>query len=124
MKIVKWILQSLLALAFLGSGMMKAFTPYADLISNPQMAWANDFSPMFIKTIATLEILGAIGLILPLVLKKLTFFVPISAMGLGATMIGALIVHSNRGESIVPNIVLLVLALSVVWLRKDLLKFS
>ena len=124
MKILKWIVQTLLAIAFLGAGLMKMMTPYQELISNPDMAWANDFSPLYIKSIATLEILRAIGLILPLLLKKMKFFVPLAAIGLGMTMIGAMVVHLGRSEPIVPNVVLLILAVSVVLLRKDLLKFS
>ena len=124
MKIVKWIPQILLAIAFLGAGAMKLFTPYEEMIAQEQMAWAKDFSPAIIKIIGVLEVLGALGLILPMVLKKYPFLVPTAAIGLALTMIGAMIVHLNQGEPIWTNLFLLALCGLVVWWRKDLFKRS
>lgn len=122
MKILIWIVQILAAIAFLGAGLMKLFTPYADLIADPNTAWAEDFSSTQIKIIAILEVLGAIGLILPMILNKYKVLVPISAIGLALTMVGAMVTHLGRGESVIPNVVLLILTLAIVWLRRDFFK--
>lgn len=111
MKILKWVLLILLAVAFIFAGITKIITPYEELVS--QMPWAEDFSSTTIMVIGVLEVLGALGLLLPKILKKYTFFIPISAIAFTLTMVGALVVHLNRGESIVPNLVLLVLSLVV-----------
>jgi len=120
MKIVKWIPQILLVAAFLMAGIMKSFTPYADIVA--QLPWVEDYSPAMIKTIGFLELLGALGLILPIIFKKLPFLVPVSAIGLAFTMVGAMFVHFNRGESIWVNLSLLALCVLVIWIRKDLFR--
>ena len=122
MKIVVWVLQALLAIAFLGAGMMKLITPYADLAADPNMGWVEGFSATQIKIIGALEVLGGIGLVLPMIVKRFQYLVPSAAIGLALTMVGAAIVHISRGEPVVPNIVLFVLAAAVAWFRKDLFK--
>src|SRR4051812_48172568 len=64
MNIALWIVQALLALAFGMAGLMKLTQPKQKLAG--QMAWVEDFAPNTVKLIGTLELLGAIGLILPL----------------------------------------------------------
>jgi uncharacterized membrane protein YphA (DoxX/SURF4 family) len=122
MKIVIWIVQILVALAFLSAGLMKLITPYPDLISDPNMAWAGDFSATQIKLIAVLEILGVLGLVLPMIIKKFKALVPIAAFGLALTMVGAIITHIGRDEPIAVNLVLLVLASLTAWWRRGFLK--
>lgn len=122
MKIAIWVVQILTALAFLASGTMKFLTPYAELAANPGMEWVYDFSATQIKIISALEVLGALGVILPMFLKKYQKLVPIAAIGLALIMIGAAITHINRGEPIIANVVLFVLASLTAYGRKDLLK--
>jgi len=122
MKIVKWIVQILLIIAFFGAGVMKLISPYVELIVQEGMAWAGDFSAMTIKVIGALEVLGALGLFLPVLLNKFKMLVPMAAVGLGLVMIGAMITHIGRGESFFPNIVLLLLAVATAYFRKDYFK--
>jgi uncharacterized membrane protein YphA (DoxX/SURF4 family) len=109
MNVVLWILAALLAAAFLAAGSMKLAQPKQKLAASPNMAWTEDFSPGMIKTIGALEVLAAIGLLL----------VPLAATGLMLLMVGAAITHARRRESraIVPNLVLLVLAVVIAWGR-------
>ncbi|HET7901849.1 MAG TPA: DoxX family protein, partial [Candidatus Nanopelagicales bacterium] len=69
--------------------------------------------------IGVLEVLGAIGLILPGITGIAPFLVPLAATGLALLMIGAIVVHARRGERqpIGANIVLLLLAVFVAWGR-------
>ena len=56
------------------------------------------FSAGFVKTLGAVEILGAIGLILPAVLDIAPVLAPLAALGLGLIMIGAPIVEFRRHE--------------------------
>lgn len=109
MNITLWIAAGLLALTFLGAGTMKVLRSKEQL-AGAGMAWTEDFSAPMVKTIGTLEILGALGLILPALTGILPILVPVAALGLAITMAGAIIVHLRRRETIVPPLVLLVLA--------------
>jgi uncharacterized membrane protein YphA (DoxX/SURF4 family) len=118
MNVVLWIIAGLLAAAFLAAGAMKLAQPKEKLAA-AGMAWTEDFSPVMIKLIGGLEVLAAIGLILPAVLGIAPVLVPLAALGLVAIMIGAAITHVRRGETpmIGVNLVLLALAAVVVWGR-------
>src|SRR5256886_14927035 len=117
MNIVLWIVQILLALVFAMAGIMKVTRPFEKLAEN--MKWAKDVGPRGVRLVGVLEILGAIGLILPAVTGILPWLTPIAAAGLVLTMVGAMIVHGRRGEfsSIWMNIVLLALAAFVLFGR-------
>jgi uncharacterized membrane protein YphA (DoxX/SURF4 family) len=117
MNLVLWIVAGVLALAFLASGGMKAFRPKEQLAAN--MGWVEDFSPAMVKTIGVLEILAAIGLILPAALDIAPIFVPLAALGLVLMMIGAIVVHTRRSERqpLPINVLLLLLAAFVAWGR-------
>ena len=117
MNVVLWIIAGLLAVAFGAAGLMKLTQPKDKLA--PNMAYVEDFSAGAIKAIGALEILAAVGLILPAVLDIAPVLVPLAALGLVLVMIGAAVVHARRGENqmIVTNVVLLVLAAVVAWGR-------
>ena len=115
MNVVLWIVQILLALAFLMAGTMKATQPVDRLAV--RMKWVNAMRPpQLVRLIGILEILAAIGLILPAITGILPWLTPIAAIGLVLTMIGAIIVHTRIGEGsrIAPNIVLLLLAAFII----------
>lgn len=118
MKIVNLIAQILLALAFLGAGAMKLFTPYAQMVDDPNMAWTVDFSELQIKLISIAEILAALGLIIPIFFKKIRAIVPLASSGLAIIMIGAIFTHIGRDEPVVVNIILLLLAGYVTYARR------
>jgi uncharacterized membrane protein YphA (DoxX/SURF4 family) len=117
MNIALWIVQILLALAFAMAGIMKVTQPIDRL--ETRMGWVKDVGPRGVRLIGSLEILGAIGLILPAVTGILPWLTPVAAAGLALTMVGAMITHGRRGEysSIGANLVLLVLSLIVVYGR-------
>ncbi len=117
MNIALWVVQILLAVAFLGSGLMKLTQPKEKIATS--MAWAADFSPTAIKLIGLVEILGALGLVLPAVTGIAPILTPLAAVGLALVMVGAAITHARRGETqmIAVNVVLLLLAAFVAWGR-------
>ncbi len=118
MNVVLWIVAGLLAVAFLAAGLMKLAQPKKKL-ADSGMGWTEDFSDGAVKGIGALEVLGAVGLILPAALDIVPVLVPIAATGLALLMLGAAVTHARRKESpnIVVNIVLLALAAFVAWGR-------
>jgi len=110
MNIALWIVQILLALAFVMAGTMKATQPAEKLAG--RMKWVNALRPQIVQLIGILEVLGAIGLILPVVTGIWPWLTPVAAIGLVLTMIGAMILHTRRGEfpNLSTNLVLLILA--------------
>jgi uncharacterized membrane protein YphA (DoxX/SURF4 family) len=117
MNVAIWVLQILLALAFLAAGITKISQPRQKLATN--MGWVEDFSDPAVRSIGTLEILGALGLLVPALTGVATVLVPIAAVGLALLMIGAAATHRRRGElpMIGINTVLLLLAVVVAWAR-------
>jgi uncharacterized membrane protein len=117
--IALWIIAGLLAVAFLAAGMTKLVKNKQALEADPRQAWAHDFSAGAIKAIGVVEVLGALGLILPAVTGIAVMLVPLAALGLAVTMAGAIIVHLRRGEkqAVVVPAVLLVMSVVVAWGR-------
>jgi hypothetical protein len=114
MNIVLWIVQVLLAAAFLAHGLLLLSPP-------PEVAvQMNAFLPRWFQVfLGTAEVLAAIGLILPGLTRVMPFLVAWAAVGIMVVMISATILHTTRGEysSAATTLVLLVLATFVAWQR-------
>jgi uncharacterized membrane protein YphA (DoxX/SURF4 family) len=112
-----WVAQILLALVFAGSGISKLVQPYEKLAA--QMGYVNDYTPGAIRAIGTLEVLGALGVILPALTGILPWLSPLAAGGLAVNMGGATSTHLRRKEvpMMIFNLVLIVLAMFVVYGR-------
>jgi uncharacterized membrane protein YphA (DoxX/SURF4 family) len=109
-----WVLQVLLAVAFVAHGWLFLFPP-AEMV--PVM---NAFiAPAFRRFIGVAEVVAAIGLILPGLTRVATWLVPAAAAGLMIVMIGAVVVHSSRGEvsSAISTAILFVLVTFVAYMR-------
>jgi hypothetical protein len=116
MNIALWTAQGLLAALYLMAGSMKAFQPDKVRV-NPQMTWAKDRSDGFIRFVGTSELLGALGLILPLVTGILPWLTVLAAVGLAIIQVLAIFQeHLPKKEyNIIPvNVVLLALSAFVV----------
>lgn len=85
-RIVLWIVQVLLAALFVFAGGVKLVMPAAKLTEG------SPFSATFLRAIGVLEILGAIGLILPSLTRTKPLLTPLAAAGLAIIMIGATVV--------------------------------
>ncbi|QBD75081.1 DoxX family protein [Ktedonosporobacter rubrisoli] len=112
MNIALWIVQILLALLFAASGFQKIAQPVEKL--REEMRWAKYMAPAFIRLIGILEILGALGLILPKATGYLPWLTPLAGVGLALTMFVAILVHLRlRLEKTVVPVVLMLLSLFV-----------
>lgn len=118
MNIVLWVITALLTLTYVAAGAMKIAQPKAKLAASGQ-GWVKDFSGSTVKRIGAIEILAALGLILPAVLNIATILMPVAATGLLLLMIGAAITHARRGEipNVVINVVLGILAAGIAIAR-------
>ena len=111
MNIALWVVQGLLALLFLMSGSIKAFTPLATM--RKKMTWANDFPAAFVRFLGLAELLGAIGLIAPAVTGIQSWLTLAAALGLVMVMVSASVFHASRREYQHLGIPLVLLGLSV-----------
>ena len=111
MNTIVWIIQSVVAALFAMTGFMKLATPKDKL--KEKMAWVNEYSDMTIKFIGISEILGAIGLILPLALNIFPILTPIAAVALAVVMLLATRTHLMLKEYKEIGFTLFLFALSV-----------
>lgn len=121
MNIALWIIQVLLALLFLFAGGTKLILPIEVLTS---MGSPNQvhLPPLLIRLIGVCEVLGALGLILPGLLKIRPQLTWLAAASLIIIMIGATVltfVADGIGPAIVPLVVGLLLAF-VAYNRRQL----
>jgi putative oxidoreductase len=114
MNVLLWVLQVLLAVAFLAHGLLLLFPPAA--IVDQMNASLSRASQLFI---GVAELLAAVGLTLPGLTRIQPWLVPGAAAGLMIVMISATIFHIVRGEvsSAITTAVLLLLATFVAYMR-------
>ena len=98
METTLWTVQALVAAIFFITGMTKLTQPRAKMAAGP-MSWAADVTDEQFRTIGLLEVLGAIGLILPGALDIAPVLTPLAAVGLALTMVVAIAVHLRHGEA-------------------------
>jgi hypothetical protein len=98
MNITLWIIAGLLAIAYLTVGKVKIVRPYESIVANRNMAWAEDVAPAGVKVIGGIEIIGALGLILPQATGVAELLTPLAACGLIAFQLGAFVTHARRKQ--------------------------
>jgi hypothetical protein len=90
--VVLWIIQVLLALLFLFAGGAKLVMPIEELTKGTSLPG------LFLRFIGVAEVLGAIALILPGLLRIRPVLTPLAATGLVIIMIGATVVNLIGGQ--------------------------
>jgi len=114
MNIALWIVQGVLAAIYAAAGSMKLFMTAT---AQKQLPWAAERPVGFVRFVGTAELLGALGIVLPLALGILPILTVLAAVGLGAIQVLAVsTVHIPRKElNVLPiNAVLLALAVFTV----------
>ena len=123
MNTVLWIAQGLLAAMYLMAGIMKTFQTAQ---AKERMSGAKERSDEFVRFVGVSELLGALGLILPLVTGILPWVTIFAAIGLILIQLLAIFKeHLPKKEyNVIPvNIVLVVLAVFVIVGRWSLFTF-
>ena len=115
MNVALWICQGFLSVVFAFSGLQKSTRSKASLVASGQTG-VQAYSLPFIRFIATMELLGAVGLVLPWATKILPILTPLAAAGLGIIMLGAARAHARLHEprNVAANFVLLALCIFVL----------
>ena len=117
LQISLWIVQALLALLFIGTGIFKLVTPIATLAG--MWPWAGEY-PTLLRLTGIFDLLGGIGIVLPALTRIKPELTVWAALGCAVLMVSAIGFHLSRGEGAnTPfNIVVLALALFVFWGRR------
>jgi len=110
-----WIVQGLLAAMFLLAGVPKLVMSAAQMTAPGPI----QVPVAFIRFIGVCEILGAIGMILPMLTRIRPGLTPLGAGGLVIIMIGATVINIVNGMAAfaTPTAVLGLMAAYVVWGR-------
>ena len=119
MHLALWIVAGLLAVVYLLSGIGKLIVPKEKLAAFPGGGWIEDFSAGSVKAIGALEVLAAVGLVLPAATDIAPVLVPLAALGLVLIMVGTVIPRLRRHEAkpMVADLAYLALAGFVAWGR-------
>jgi hypothetical protein len=115
--VILWAAQLLLAAAYGLFGTMKATQPLAELAK--MMTWIPDFPPLFVRALGTVEVLGALGLILPSLTRIKPRLTVLAALCILVHQAFAVLLHVSKGEFNVLglNVVLIALAALIFWGR-------
>ena len=114
MNILLWVLQALLAAAFLAHGLLLLMPP-AEIAAQMNAALPRSFWVF----LGVAEVAAAIGITLPGATRIQPWLVPAASAGIMFVMVSATIWHVVRGEisSAVITLVLLVMATYVTYMR-------
>ncbi|MBF6466802.1 DoxX family protein [Nocardia beijingensis] len=116
MTVAYWIVAAALAVFYLYAGGIKVVRSTDRL--RPMMGWIDAVPLGFVRLVGVLEVLGAIGLVLPPLTGIAAQLSVAAAAGLALIQVGGLTLHLRRGEREVIglNLLLLVLAVVATWL--------
>lgn len=117
MNVFLWIVQAILAALFAMSGLGKVLQPKDKLAG--KYPWMEDVSQATVRFIGVMELLGAIGLIVPAAAGIAPVLTPIAGTGLAVLAILAAAMHIRRKEpsGVAVTAILFVLAALVAWGR-------
>jgi len=103
--VVLWIINVLLACVFGIAGLSKLTRSMGSLVQMG-MTWVEETSERMVRSIGAIELLGATGLILPKATGVAPGLTPLAAIGLATVLLGAVVVHLKRAESVTAPMVL------------------
>ena len=116
MHITLWVAQILVAF-FLLTGAALKFQPIEKIAA--MMPWAGQVPATVVRLLGVIDLLGAIGLILPSLLRIKPLLAVWAAIGVIALMVCAIVFHLSRGEASVigVNIFCALIATFIAWGR-------
>ena len=117
MNVALWIVQGLLAFAFIAAGAMKVFANEKDKAMSEKKSGPTGPSRGLITFIGMAEIAGSLGIVLPMATNIAPWLSPWAAVGLAIIMLLAIGFHVRRHESVAVPVILFLLAGFVVFGR-------
>ena len=117
MNVALWMLQGVLAIGFMVTGMTKLFMPIESIAAG--MTWVETVPEWLIRFVGIAEIAGAVGLIVPAATRVKPILTPIAAGALALVIAMATGLHIARGEypNIGVTVVLMILLVGLMWGR-------
>ncbi|WP_025157915.1 DoxX family protein [Leifsonia aquatica] len=109
MLIAYWIVAGLSAVLFFAAGLLKVVRPLPALAASG-MGWVDDYTPTSVRLIGLAEVVGALGLVLPVLTGIAPILSPVAALALAVIMVGAIVTHVRRSE---PPVAAVLLALAL-----------
>ncbi len=97
LNIALWAAQVLLVIMFGFVGFLKLTQPLDHL--TPMMPWVPSFPPLFVRTVGALEMLGAVGIVLPALTRIKPGLTPVTAACFCTLQVLAIALHASRGET-------------------------
>lgn len=116
-----WTVQVLLLVGFgIGAG-MKLLMPIRRL--SAIFSWTGDLPPPFVRGLGLIDLLGGIGVVLPMLTHVAPYLTVLAAIGCVLLQCCAIAFHLSRAErdSLHVNVILLVMAGFIAWGRWNLL---
>ena len=116
-----WVATALLFVLYGIAGTMKTFFPIPRLAT--MLGWPGDLPVWVVRLVGIAEIVGPLGLVLPVLTGILPWLTPLAALGLATIQVLAIGFHARRNESaktLPLNLALLALSLFVLWGRWSL----
>ena len=115
MNVAYWIVAGLLAAFYVYAGVVKVVRSRDQL--RPMMAWVDRMPLPAVRAIGVLELLGALGLVLPPLTGVAPWLALVAAIGLVLLQLGAIPVHlTGEDRRIAMNVVLVLVAAVTAWL--------
>ncbi|MBD2756651.1 DoxX family protein [Spirosoma validum] len=117
MHVILWVVQIILAASLVWAAWMKLAQPIDNL--STMWPWTGQIPATLVRLTGIVDLAGAVGLILPSLLRIQPTLTPIAAVALIVLMLCASIFHIVRGEASVigVNVVFALLAAFVAWGR-------
>lgn len=114
-----WIVTGLLAGLAVVAGSTKTFLPKEKLAAQHGGDWTAHAGAGVVKTLGVLELLAAVGLILPALFDVAPVLVPVTAACWVLLMVGAMITHARLGQVglVLLNLIYLAMAAYVAFGR-------
>lgn len=114
--IILWVAQVTLAVLFIAGAIMK-FQPIETI--SAMMPWTGQVPIWIVRLLGLIDLLAAVGLILPSMLRIKPQLTTWAALSIITLMFSAIVFHVSRGEASVigVNIISAIIALFIVWGR-------
>jgi len=100
MNLALWIAAGVLTAVALFGGVTKTLVPKQRLAAAPGGEWTADMGVGFVKSLGVLELLAAVGLVVPALVGIAPVMVPVTAVCWVLLMIGAMITHVRHDDGV------------------------
>lgn len=95
--ILLWIAQVLLSITLIWAAYLKLAQPIEQL--KAMWPWTGDVPPALVRFTGVIDLLGALGVLLPSLFRFKPLLTPLAAIGIVLLMISASVFHIYRGEA-------------------------